>query len=262
MQSLPGGEQDITLTPFGPCLRKRVRSTVNRPTLPFTSRDRSPKTISFGVNTEVGEIIVSFLANAFHLRWPNARLVIMEGRGSTLEEWVTHRHVDVAILDETSKLPELQLIPALRDKFGLIASVHSEIGEDVGPLSLRELGRLPLILPREQHWFRRRLDQIARRRGVQLFPALEVDGVAMITSLVRSDVGFSILPRSVVQTEVARAGLAFRPITQPSLTCNSSIAFHRSASGTFVATFAEMIRLAITTYALEGAWPTVKLITA
>jgi DNA-binding transcriptional LysR family regulator len=261
MRLLVEDGHDIAPTPFGPCPRYRARSAMNRPTLPFASRDQIPETVSLGVATEVGEVIVSFLANAFQLRWPNARLVIMEGRGPTLEEWVVHRRVDVAILDDASKFPELQLIPALRDKLGLIASVHSELGGDVRPLPLRELGRLPLILPREHHRFRRRLNQIAQQRGVEISLALEVDGVAMITSLVRSDVGFSVLPRAAVQTEVARGGLAFRPIKQPSLTCNSSIAFHRSASSTYVATFAEMIRLAITTYAREGAWPTVKLAT-
>ncbi|HTI81478.1 MAG TPA: LysR substrate-binding domain-containing protein [Acetobacteraceae bacterium] len=257
MQLVISGGHDIAPVPAGS--RRRFPGT---PTQPSAShQDQPPETISLGIAAEVGEAIVAFLANAFQLRWPNSRLVIREGRGSTLDEWVTDRSVDVAILDEGSKHPELQLIPILRDKLGLVASVHSEMGGERRPLPFRELGRLPLILPHEKHWFRRRLDRIALQCGVQLSLALQVDGISMITSLVRKDVGFSILPRAAVQTEIACGDLAFRRITQPSLSSNSSIAFHRSAAGTHVATFAEMIRLAIATYAREGAWPRVKVAT-
>jgi DNA-binding transcriptional LysR family regulator len=82
----------------------------------------------------------------------------------------------------------------------------------------------------------------------------------MTTSLVRSRLGFSILPRAVVQMELARGELTFRPIEQPSVTCISSIGFHRAALGTHVAAFADMTRLAMAKFAREGAWPGVGLI--
>jgi DNA-binding transcriptional LysR family regulator len=262
MQLVVADGHDIAPTPLGPCQRNRVRTMMNSRALPFASPcDQTPETISLGVAAEVGETIVAWLANAFRLRWPNSRLVVREGRGSTLHEWITHRRVDVAILDDGAGHPDLELVPILKDKLGLVASIQSEVGWNREPLPFRELGRLPLILPREQHWLRRRLDLIALRRGVQLSLALQVDGVSMITSLVQNEVGFSVLPRAAVQAEVARGGLVFRTIKQPSLNYNSSIAFHRSAMGTHVATFAEMIRLAITTFAGEGAWPSVKLVT-
>jgi LysR family transcriptional regulator, nitrogen assimilation regulatory protein len=252
----------MALTSAGACLRDRASTVVQLLALPLTSPtpDQMPEAISFGVTAEVGRVIVPFLATAFQLRWPNAHLAIREGRGCTLEEWLIHRHVDVAILDDPPALEELELIPVLRDRLGLVAPVYSDLGQDIRPLPVRELGRYPLILPQEQHWLRRRLDQVAHQRGIQLSPVLQVDSVPMITSLVRGELGFSILPRSVVEMEVARGELTFRPIVQPSLPCNSSVGFHRAAPGTQVATFANMTRLAVTTFAREGAWPGVELI--
>jgi LysR family nitrogen assimilation transcriptional regulator len=252
----------MALTSAGACLRDRANTAVQLLALPLTAPmpDRTPDTISLGITAEMGRIIVPFLATVFQLRWPHARLVIREGRGSTLEEWLVHQQVDVAILDEPPTLNELVLIPVLRDKLGLVAPVHTGLDHEARPLPVRELGRFPLILPREPHWLRRRLDQVAFQRGVGLSPALQVDGASMITALVRGEHGFGILPRAVVQMEVARGELAFRPIEQPCLTCISSVGFHRAAAGAHVATFADMTRVAIVKFATEGAWPEVGLI--
>src|ERR1700748_493877 len=131
----------MVLTSAGACLRDRASTVVQLLTLPLTSptHDQTPETISLGVTAEVGRVIAPFLATSFQILWPKAHLVIREGRGSTLEEWLIHRHIDVAILDDPPTLEELALIPVLRDRLGLVAPVYSELGQDLRPLQVREL---------------------------------------------------------------------------------------------------------------------------
>jgi DNA-binding transcriptional LysR family regulator len=248
---------EIVLTSAGTCLRDRASTAIRLLTSPLASRapDRTPETISLGVTAELGRIIVPFLANASRLRWPNLRLEIKEGVGSVLEEWLIAEHIDLAVLDDPPTLAELVLMPVLKDKLGLVASIYSDLGPDARALPLDELAHFPLILPCGQHALRRSLDRVTRQRGVRLSPILQVDSVAMITSLVRSEIGFSIMPYALIHAEIACGGLAFHPIKQPCLTFNSSIAFHRTATPSGIqTTFAEMIRLAITAFANEGAW--------
>lgn len=252
---------EIVLTSAGACFRDRANTAMRLLTSPLASRtpDRILESISLGIRAELGRIIVPFLANASRLRWPNLRLEIKEGEGSVLEEWLIDRHIDVAVLDDPPTLAELVLTPVLKQKLGLVASVYSDLGPDARALPLDELVHLPLILPCAQHSFRRSLDRVAQQRGIRLSPILQVDSVAMITSLVRSEVGYSIMPYALIQAEIAFGGLAFHPIKQPSLTFSSSIAFHRAAPGIHTA-FAEMIRLAITSFANEGAWQGAELV--
>lgn len=254
----------MTLTAAGACLRDRANTAMQLLSLPLASPAPCdvPQTISLAVTSEMGGTIGPLLAKMFQARWPQLRLVIQEGRGLTLEEWVIHRHVDVAILEDPPALAELELIPVLTDNLCVIGPVHSDMGRDPWPLPVRELNRYSLILPREQHWLRRRLDQATQQRGVRLSPVLEVDSISVIKTLVRGGLGCSVLPNAAIEGEARRGALAFRAIGQPSLVCNSFVAFHRGASGSRIAAFAGMVRDAMTALAKDGAWPGARLIHA
>src|SRR4029077_9796359 len=117
----------------------------------------------------------------------------------------------------------------MTETLGLVAPVQSLVAQDSRPLSVRELTGQPLILPSTSHWLRRRLDKAAIQRGVHLVPILQVDSARLSKVMVRGGFGYTILPYTAGQTEVTQGNLVFRPIIQPSLICNRSIAFHRDA---------------------------------
>jgi LysR family nitrogen assimilation transcriptional regulator len=252
----------VTLTAAGVCLRDRASiamQLLSLPLTPTTTPDDAPKTITFAVTAEMGVDIGPSLAKAFRERWPDSRLVIREGQGSMLEEWIIHRHADVAILEDPPAFVDLQLAPVLRDSLGIVGPVCSNIGQDPQPLPVRELVRYPLILPGKQHWLRRRLDQATLQRGVRLSPLLEVDSVSVISTLVCSGLGFSVLPSSSIRDEVTRGNLAFQAIGQPVLTCNTSIAFHRHALGPRISEFADLVRYVVIMLLKHGVWQGARL---
>jgi LysR family transcriptional regulator, nitrogen assimilation regulatory protein len=252
----------VTLTAAGACLRDRARIAIqllNLPLTPTATPDDAPKTITFAVTAEMGVDIGPSLAKAFRARWPDSRLVIREGQGSMLEEWMIHRHVDVAILQDPPSLGDLELVPVMMDSLGVVGPVCSNIGQDSPPLTIRELARYPLILPREQHWLRRRLDRATLQRGVRLSPLIEVDSVSVISTLVSSGIGFSVLPNSTIQEELTRGKLAFQVIGQPVLTCSTSIAFRRDAPDLRITEFANMVHHVIAMLSKDGVWQGAKL---
>ena len=250
------------LTAAGACLRDRANAAIQLLTQPLTpaTRDDTSETISLAVTAEMGGSIAPSLAKAFQTRWPHLRLAILEGRGSMIEEWVIHRNADVAILEDPPALAELELRPVLADSLGIVGPANQDTPPDTRPLAIRELSRYPLILPREQHWLRRRLNQVTLQRGIQLSPVFEVDSIAVIKAMVCSGVAFSVLPNAAIHGELLRGVVMFRAIGQPILTCNSSIAFRKDATDPRVAEFAEMARDAITTLAKNGAWPGTRLV--
>ena len=252
------------LTPAGACLRDRASAAVELLTQPLTptTRDETSEMISLAVTAEMGGSVGPSLAKAFKTRWPHLRLAILEGRGSMIEEWVIHRNADVAILEDPPALAELELRPMLADNLGIVGSVNQDAPLDTRPLAIRELSRYPLILPREQHWLRRRLNRVTLQRGVQLSPVFEVDSIAVIKAMVCSGIAFSVLPNAAIHGELLRGVVMFRAIGQPALTCNSSIAFRKDATDPRVAEFAEMAQDAITTLVKNGAWPGTRLVRA
>jgi len=246
----------VTPTLAGACLRDRVHTVMRLLAAPLdeTGPEMLPRTISLCVAAETGGSLVVPLFRSFQLRWPEVTLDVREGLGADLAEWIVRRSVDVAILEDPPLLAEVEVIPIMTEALGLVAPVHSHMAQDSRPLSVRELIGQPLILPSMRHWLRRRLDQAVIQRGIQLIPVLQVDSTRLSKAMVRGGFGYTVLPYTAVQTEVAQGNLAFRPIVQPSLVCNHSIAFHRAASNTLIAAFADMARETMIALAHGGVW--------
>jgi LysR family nitrogen assimilation transcriptional regulator len=246
----------VTLTPAGACLRDRLQTVRQLLASPLDDipDDQPPTRLSLAIPADSGLPLITPLARAFRQRWPDLTLDVREGNGADLEEWLLHRHVDLAVLQDPPSLPELNTTPLLTEALGLVAPVHSALVRDGRPLSLREFAGDSLILPSRPHWIRRRLDSAAQQYGVQLNPVLQVTSIALTKAIVRGGLGCTVLPRSAVQDEVDSGALAFRPVGQPPLICTRVIAFHRAASNSLVPAFAGVVRESVIALALAGAW--------
>ncbi|MCC6002386.1 MAG: LysR family transcriptional regulator [Pararhodobacter sp.] len=75
------------------------------------------------------------------------------------------------------------------------------------PLSAR-LSGAPLILPAPETALRAGFDALVSRLGIAVSIVAEVDDMAMMRLLVREDVGLAVIPRIVVQDELAAGVLA------------------------------------------------------
>ncbi len=252
----------VTLTPAGACLRDRLQTVMKILASPLDDEaaDTAPQTMSIAVPPDIGAALVPPLVTAFRERWSDTTLDVRESDGPHPEEWVLHRQVDLAILQDPPALPELDIFPLLSEELGLIAPPPSRLVQDPHPLSIRELPGDSLILPAEPHWIRRRLDQAAQQSGARLNPVLQANSVALTKIMVRSGLGYTILPHAAVQDEITRGALVFRPMGQPALRFTRAIAFHRAASNSAVATFAGIVREVMTTLAERGAWPGAQII--
>jgi LysR family nitrogen assimilation transcriptional regulator len=253
----------VMLTPAGACLRDRLETIMRLLASPLdgdAAAGTVPGTVCLAVPAEAGPLLAALLAREFRARWPDVALDIREGSGGELEEWVLHRRVDIAVIQDPPVLPDLEVSPILTESLGLVAPVHSRMADDHRPLRLRDLIGEPLILPGPQHWIRRRVDSAAQQHAVRLVPAMQVSSVASTKVMVRNGIGCTILPLTAVHDEVARGALAFRPISHPPLTYTCALAFRRQATNAVVAEFADIAREAMTALVDSGAWPGAQII--
>jgi LysR family nitrogen assimilation transcriptional regulator len=246
----------VTLTPAGACLRDRLHTVMQLLASPLDGSvgETPPARLSLAIPSESGLPLVAPLALRFRLRWPDLALDVREGNGADLEEWILHRHVDLAILQDPPSYPALETAPLLTEPLGLVLPADAALARGSRPLAMRELAADALILPGQPHWMRRRLDQAAQQYGVRLNPVLQVASIALTKAMVRGGVGHAVLPRAAVQDEIDGGALAFRLIGQPPMCCTRVLAFHRAASNSLVPAFAEMVRESVTELAQGGAW--------
>ncbi len=248
----------VTLTTAGASLRDRLQTVMQLLTSPLddcAADTPPPARLSLAIPGELGLRLVSPLASMFRQRWPELMLDVKEGNGADLEKWILQRSVDLAVLQDPPTLPELETRPLLTEPLGLVLPVHGALAESARPMSMRELAGIPLILPGQSHWIRRRLDQAAQQYGVRLTPVLQATSMALTKAMVRGGLGNTVLPRAAVQDEIDCGSLAFRPIAQPPLHCTRVLAFHRSASNSLVPVFAELVCDSVITLAMRNAWP-------
>ncbi|NRF69758.1 LysR family transcriptional regulator [Aquincola sp. S2] len=181
------------------------------------SRDAPVGHISVGVPPTIGRQLTLPLIDAFKRKLPGARLAIVEGLSAHIVEWIITGRVDVGLLYNPEAQPSLEITPVLDEPLCLVARA-STADAVRGPLPMRELARLPLIMPERSHVIRRLLETQAALIGLKLEIAWEVSSIAAIIDLVCAGYGHAVLTASAVAASGRADELVARPLSDPPLT--------------------------------------------
>jgi LysR family nitrogen assimilation transcriptional regulator len=256
----------VTLTRAGTFLRNRIDQVMQLLAAPLeedVEHVAAPDgPVKLAVPAELGPLLMAPLLEQFRLLWPNAVLDIQDGSGSQLEEWVLSRRVDIAVVQDSATIPDIETRLVLSETLGLVSSARSPVSDYTGPMTLREIAALPLILPGTEHWIRRRLDRAAFQAGIPLTPTLQVDSVALTKAMVRNGLGSTVLPGTAVQDELSRGVLSFRPIVRPSLSATHAIAWRRASPSRAVLDLARLLHEAMVSLVESGAWSGAQVISS
>jgi LysR family transcriptional regulator, nitrogen assimilation regulatory protein len=248
----------VTLTRAGSCLMERIdaiMALLSAPLEQAQAPEQTTGTISIALPAEAAPLLVPHLLEACRARWPNVTLNIREGTSASLEEWVLDRRVDIAVLQDPPLLNELDVEPVIAERLGLVSEVRTGWIDEIGPVRVRQLGGLKLILPHPRHWIRRLVDSAAFRRGVVLDRVQQADGVPLIKEMVRNGLGRTVLPYAAVRDEAARGSLLFRPIEHDQIVAVHAIACHGGdAPAPFVTEVRRLLRDLMLSLVTSGHW--------
>lgn len=154
----------------------------------------------------VGEIVVAMpptqarlitlpLIEAFKADCPKARLAVTEGFSVHLTEWLTSGRADIGLAYNPEPMPALEILPLREERLCLMSPVGQSPS---GPVTLRSLSRLPLVMPQRGHIFRKSLEGAAAMAGVQLHVAWEVSSVPAMLDLVAAGLGHAALAKEAL----------------------------------------------------------------
>ena len=93
-----------------------------------------------------------------------------------------------------------------------------------GPLALRVLADLPLVIPSRPNAIRMHVESEMANIGCRLKIALEIDGVSAILDLVADGAGSAVLSRNAVDSSVRPSAYTVRAIANPVLRTKVSLA--------------------------------------
>jgi len=171
-------------------------------------------------------------------------LQVMEGYSGTLVRWLQNGAVDFALVDRTFADADLLLEPITEDKMAVVIAAGSDLLPP-GPVTLKQLAGLPLVLPSHRHGLRTLVVQSLHKAGLTLQPRIEVDSMAGCLNMVKIARYATILPLGSVSKSCRRRGVRAHEITDPQILRTISLARLRAkACRPAEAAFLDELRLA------------------
>ncbi len=251
----------VELTPAGARLLERAETVFQslRETADELRTGMPAETgrISLGVPPAMGVILVPELARAFRAALPHAALHVREGVGNWLVDWVLEQRVDLALVHNPPRLPELRVEPLLAERMVLV--LPPEGVETAWPvpggkgIGLAQAAQLPLILPTHPHTNRLLVDGMLARGAQPLRPAMEVDSVGITKAMVAAGLGATILTHAAVYPDVVAGRLRALPIERPPLISSLALVRLKQQPGTALLERTEaLVRETLSHFAREG----------
>ena len=165
-----------------------------------TARGALGGRVSIGLPPSLSKLITVPLVKACREHLPDAQITLTEGFSVQMHEGLRLGNLDIAVLYNPNPSSELEMRTLDEDELSLI-SHNSEAGTARGEapaqapaISLKEVARLPLIVPSRPNAFRLLIEGEMMSLGQRPRVMLEVDGLNAILNLVKEGMGHAVLP--------------------------------------------------------------------
>ena len=182
--------------------------------------------VAIGLPPSLARVLTVPLTRAFRQQMPDAQLSISEGLSAAMQEWLVNGRLDIAVLYNAQPAAGIEVTPLLEEDLMLVQPRPAGLPEDPpsSPVALREVARLPLVIPSRPNAIRMHVESEMAAIGCRPSIALEIDGVAAILDLVADGAGSAILSRNAVASSIKPSAFTVRAITDPPLRTRLSLA--------------------------------------
>ena len=170
--------------------------------------------VALGLMPTVTTVLAVRLVQRVARELPGVTLRLAEGYSVHLIEWLQRGDIDITFLYGPSGDLHLRTKELLYEDIMLLSPPGTL--PDLGPeIPLHKAATLPLALPSRLYGVRLAVDAAAKKAGVPLHSAAEVDSYWVIKSLVKSGAYHAFLPLSSVSEEVESGAIEARRISAP-----------------------------------------------
>ncbi len=217
-------------------------------------------TLSLALPPAAGHYLAPALVERFAGRFPNVFLRLVGGFSGYIHEWLVRGQVDLACLHDPLPQRGFEITPLVNEQVHLVGRPRAEGGSGAvlngrDHARIADLADLPLVLPSRPNASRRLLDAWIAQRGLELDVRAEVDDHSIIRALVKQGVGYTLLTRGAIESELRHGELRawpFRPRAHWRLALVASTSAPRSE---IVEALIATIRDVARELSASGAWP-------
>lgn len=161
----------------------------------------------------LGEVIVPAIAR-FLRTYPGLRIRLKDAPTAEALNMVYEDEAHFGILLEPAGDPALQTRKSVRQPVRAIVYPSHPLAK-LRRAGIRDILREDLILPTGNFRTRQIIEQLAAEVGGELDPLITSSSIPMIRSLIMANVGFALLPETVVLSELDNERLKAIPMVEP-----------------------------------------------
>jgi len=175
----------------------------------------------------------------FKAKFPKVKVSVRAGNSQEVFDALFNYEADVGVLGE---LPQSRDMEVVRLTTTPIVAFTAAGRDPAGAasLSLRQLSKYPLVLREPGSKTRQKIEQAARRAGVELVPAIEAEGREAIREIVASGAGIGIVSEGEFGHDPRLVKI---PLAGEALTMDEAlICLRERASGKVVKAFMDLAR--------------------
>lgn len=220
----------VSLTPEGEKLLDRLRPLLRQmesAVLELRDEGESPSgTVTVGLTPTLCGMLGMRLITALRDQYPRIQLNVITGYSGYVHEWLTNARVDIAVLHDARRSPQLVVDPLAALDLCLVSATRSLscAARQLACVQVRELEHLPLVLPTRNHGLRRTVEHAASEAGIELTVAYEVDALELMKEVVVEGLAHTVLAAPAVRRELDSGALVARLLEGPAISTKLLIA--------------------------------------
>jgi DNA-binding transcriptional LysR family regulator len=142
--------------------------------------------------------------------------------------WLRAGKIDFALLDRLIDDRDIVCEPIAEDTMAVVTDSRSDLLPP-GPVALKAVARLPLVLPSSRHGLRSLLISQLREQGLDFQPRIELDSMSAALGLVKIARYATILPVGAIYNSFDRRHLAIHEICEPKIKRSICLAHVKNA---------------------------------
>ncbi|MGY2048005.1 LysR substrate-binding domain-containing protein [Methylobacterium sp. JK268] len=151
--------------------------------------------VAIGLPTSVATILAHPLLSAILRGFPGIRPELFESLSGYLHELIARNRLELAILYRDRSGPGLTVRPVLREELFLVTKAGAS---GASTITMREVSRLPLVMPSPTHTLRTMIEAAFAQEGLALTVIADVDSLPTMRKAAASGLAATILPVSAL----------------------------------------------------------------
>jgi LysR family nitrogen assimilation transcriptional regulator len=223
-------------------------------------RDVRPSgTVRLSIAGSLAGLLVAPLLRAVAEQFPGIELTVREGMSSEVRAQVESGQAQLAAMPSPSELQGMESLPVFEERFMLFGA-SSAMRRRPAQIPFAEVAALPLAEPDGAHDLRKIIERAASAIDRRLDVRYELNSPAMLISVVREGLAFSIMPPSACHEAVAAKAIVGRLVVDPELTRMQAVVWPRDRPLSLAAlavrdTLVEVVRGMVREGRLHGRIP-------